>query len=46
MVDEGVVINENPDIEAFQEKLAPVAEECEKQGTWPEGLYDYVQGLE
>ncbi len=42
---DGVTINETPDISAFQQKLSDVAIECEKEGLWPEGLYDYVQGL-
>lgn len=41
----GVTINETPDIAAFQQKLADVAGECEKDGLWPEGLYNYVQDL-
>nr|WP_312579794.1 TRAP transporter substrate-binding protein [Sedimentibacter sp.] len=45
MKEDGVTINENPDISAFQQKLSDVAIECEKEGLWPEGLYDYVQGL-
>ncbi len=45
MIEEGVNFIENPDIEAFQEKVSPLAEELEKEGMWPEGLYDYIQGL-
>lgn len=45
MVESGVVINENPDIEAFMAKLADVSKQCEAEGMWPEGLYDYVQSL-
>lgn len=45
MINEGVTFIENPDIEAFQRKLEPVAEELEKKGMWPAGLYEYVQGL-
>jgi len=45
MKDDGVIFNETPDIESFQEKLKDVAIECEADGLWPEGLYDYVQSL-
>lgn len=45
MIDEGVNFIENPDIEAFQNKLSNVAEELEKEGMWPTGLYGYIQGL-
>jgi tripartite ATP-independent transporter DctP family solute receptor len=45
MINEGVTFIENPDIEAFQRKLEPMAQELEKQGMWPAGLYEYVQGL-
>jgi tripartite ATP-independent transporter DctP family solute receptor len=45
MKEDGVTFNEAPDIAAFQNKLANVAEICEKEGLWPEGLYDYVQSL-
>jgi tripartite ATP-independent transporter DctP family solute receptor len=45
MIKSGVTINENPDIKAFQEKLAGVAEECENSGMWPKGLYEYVLKL-
>lgn len=45
MINEGVTFIENPDIEAFQRKLEPIAEELEKQGMWPAGLYEYIQGL-
>lgn len=41
----GVTINETPDIEAFQAKLADLATQCEADGVWPEGLYEYVQNL-
>jgi len=41
----GVVINETPDIEAFMAKLADVSKQCEAEGMWPAGLYDYVQSL-
>lgn len=45
MLDSGVEINETPDMDAFQAKLADTAAECEANGAWPEGLYDYVQSL-
>ncbi|MCD8053459.1 MAG: TRAP transporter substrate-binding protein [Lachnospiraceae bacterium] len=45
MVEAGVTINENPDLESFQEKMADVAAECEAEGLWSEGLYDYLQSL-
>jgi tripartite ATP-independent transporter DctP family solute receptor len=46
MKDDGVTFNATPDIQAFQAKLGDVAAECEKDGLWPAGLYDYVQGLQ
>jgi tripartite ATP-independent transporter DctP family solute receptor len=45
MVSQGVKIIDNPDIDAFQKKLAPLAEELEKKGLWPSGLYGYIQSL-
>lgn len=45
MIEQGVVINETPNIEAFQSLLTDVAVECEASGLWPEGLYDYVMNL-
>lgn len=45
MIDAGVTFIDDPDIEAFQGKLGTVAEELEKQGMWPSGLYEYIQGL-
>jgi TRAP-type C4-dicarboxylate transport system substrate-binding protein len=45
MEKQGVKINANPDIKAFQAKLSTVAADSEKAGLWPVGLYDYVQAL-
>lgn len=45
MESEGVAFNETPDIDAFMTQLADVAKQCEADGMWPQGLYDYVQGL-
>ena len=45
MINSGVTFIEEPDIEAFQLKLDAVVEELEKEGMWPAGLYEYIQGL-
>jgi len=45
MINSGVTFIEEPDIEAFQLKLNAVVEELEKEGMWPAGLYEYIQGL-
>ena len=45
MLAAGVLFNETPDIAAFQSRLEGVAKQCEAEGIWPAGLYDYVQGL-
>lgn len=41
----GVVINETPDMESFMKKMENVAAECEAEGLWSEGLYEYLQSL-
>lgn len=46
MIKSGVNFIEEPNIEAFQDKLDAVVEELEKEGMWPEGLYEYIQGLQ
>lgn len=45
MIDEGAIVNENPDVDSFADKLKNTAAECEKEGLWSEGLYDFVQNL-
>lgn len=41
----GVQINEHPDIASFKAKLANAAAECEAEGLWSAGLYEYLQTL-
>lgn len=41
----GVTINETPDLASFQAKMADVAAECEAEGLWSAGLYNYLQSL-
>lgn len=45
MINSGVTFIENPDIEAFQSKVNAVVTDLEKEGMWPAGLYEYIQGL-
>ena len=45
MIEAGVTINETPDLASFAEKMAPVAAECESEGLWSEGMYDYLVSL-
>ena len=45
MKEAGVTINETPDLDSFVERLAPVAAECEAEGLWSEGLFDYLTSL-
>jgi len=45
MVDAGAILNETPDLASFQSKLTNSAAECEAEGLWSAGLYDYIQGL-
>lgn len=45
MKEYGVQFNETPDLESFRAKLRDTAMECEKEGMWSEGLYDYLVSL-
>ena len=45
MIDSGVQFIEEFDIDAFQAKVSSSAASLEQDGMWPEGLYDYIQGL-
>lgn len=40
----GVEINETPDLASFQAKMDGVAGQCEADGLWSEGLFEYLQG--
>ncbi len=43
MKEAGVVVNETPDLASFQAKMEGVAEKCEADGLWSEGLFEYLQ---
>jgi len=45
MIEEGAIVNENPDLDSFTAKLKDTAAECEEEGLWSKGLYEYVQNL-
>lgn len=45
MVDAGAILNETPDVDSFIAKLSDTAAECEAEGLWSEGLYEYIQSL-
>ena len=45
MVEAGAILNETPDLDSFVSKLSDTAAQCEQEGLWSEGLYDYLQSL-
>lgn len=45
MVEAGAILNETPDLDSFVSKLSDTAAQCEVEGLWSEGLYDYLQSL-